>query len=173
MIGMRTMLEAADNSGAKKLQCILPRGGDLGLRAGLGDVVTASVKEAAPESQIKKGKVVRCVIVRMRQGTRRKRTFAAKPTSRIAEKAGERTQRALGVTRRGGKKSERVEHCVDDRACGFVRASHQLDTHVRPEARGRLREHASDRSRVRRGPDRDRFRAAAALMPVETERYRM
>ena len=57
MIGMRTMLEVADNSGARKLQCILPRGGDLGLRAGLGDVVTASVKEATPESPIKKGKV--------------------------------------------------------------------------------------------------------------------
>src|SRR5271167_3829158 len=63
MIGMRTMLEVADNSGARKLQCILPRGGDLGLRAGLGDVITASVKEAAPDSAIKKGKVVRCVVV--------------------------------------------------------------------------------------------------------------
>ena len=72
MIGMRTMLEVADNSGARKLQCILPRGGDLGLRAGLGDVITASVKEAAPDSTIKKGKVVRCVIVRMRKETRRK-----------------------------------------------------------------------------------------------------
>jgi len=72
MIGMRTILQVADNSGARKLQCILPRGGDLGLRAGLGDVVTASVKEAAPESPIKKGKVVRCVIVRMRKETRRK-----------------------------------------------------------------------------------------------------
>ena len=72
MIGMRTMLEVADNSGARKLQCILPRGGDKGLRAGLGDVVTASVKEAAPDSAIKKGKVVRCVIVRMRKECRRK-----------------------------------------------------------------------------------------------------
>jgi large subunit ribosomal protein L14 len=72
MIGMRTILEVADNSGARRLACILPRGGDLGLRAGLGDVVTASVKEAAPDSAIKKGKVVRCVIVRMRKETRRK-----------------------------------------------------------------------------------------------------
>ncbi len=72
MIGMRTILEVADNSGARKLQCILPRGGDLGLRAGLGDVITASVKEATPESPIKKGKVVRCVIVRMRKESRRK-----------------------------------------------------------------------------------------------------
>ena len=50
MIGMRTILEVADNSGARRLQCILPRGGDLGLRAGLGDVITAAVKEAAPDS---------------------------------------------------------------------------------------------------------------------------
>jgi large subunit ribosomal protein L14 len=69
---MRTVLEVADNSGARKLQCILPLGGDVGKRAGLGDVITASVKEAAPESQVKKGKVVRCVIVRMRKETRRK-----------------------------------------------------------------------------------------------------
>src|SRR6201988_5431294 len=72
MIGMRTILEVADTSGARRLACILPRGGDLGLRAGLGDVITASVKEAAPDSEIKKGKVVRCVIVRMRKETRRK-----------------------------------------------------------------------------------------------------
>src|ERR1700682_73315 len=71
MIGMRTWLDVADNSGARKLMCILPRGGALGLRAGLGDVVTASVKEATPESPIKKGKVVRCVIVRMRKEVRR------------------------------------------------------------------------------------------------------
>ena len=70
MIGMRTILEVADNSGARRLSCILPRGGDLGLRSGL--VVTAAVKEAAPDSAIKKGKVVRCVIVRMRKETRRK-----------------------------------------------------------------------------------------------------
>src|ERR1700740_2294152 len=72
MIGMRTILEVADNSGARRLACIAPRGGDLGLRAGLGDVITASVKEAAPDSTIKKGKVVRCVIVRMRKEPRRR-----------------------------------------------------------------------------------------------------
>ena len=72
MIGMRTILEVADNSGARKLSAILPRGGDKGLRAGLGDIVTAAVKEAAPESAVKKGSVVRAVIVRMRKETRRK-----------------------------------------------------------------------------------------------------
>ena len=49
-----------------------PVGGDAGLKAGLGDIVTASVKEATPESQIKEGKVVKCVIVRMRKEQRRK-----------------------------------------------------------------------------------------------------
>ena len=72
MIGMRTVLEVADNSGARKLSCILPRGGDLGAHAGLGDIITAAVKEASPESSVKKGKVVRCVIVRLRKETRRK-----------------------------------------------------------------------------------------------------
>lgn len=72
MIGMQTKLEVADNSGARRLQCILPRGGDTGTKAGLGDVVTASVKEAAPDSNVKKGSVVRAVIVRMRKETRRR-----------------------------------------------------------------------------------------------------
>jgi len=53
---MRSMLEVADNSGARKLQMILPLGGSTGLSAGLGDVITGSVKEAAPEGQTKKGR---------------------------------------------------------------------------------------------------------------------
>ena len=72
MIMMRTWLTVADNSGARKLMCILPIGGHTGLKAGLGDVVTASVKEAAPESQVKKGTVVKAVIVRMRKEHRRR-----------------------------------------------------------------------------------------------------
>ena len=72
MIGMRTILQVADNSGARRLSCILPRGGDVGLQAGLGDVVTAAVKEAAPDSAIRKGTVVRAVIVRMRKEQRRR-----------------------------------------------------------------------------------------------------
>jgi large subunit ribosomal protein L14 len=62
----------ADNSGARQLTCILPIGGDAGLVAGLGDVITAAVKEAAPDSQVKKGKVVRAVVVRTRKEHRRK-----------------------------------------------------------------------------------------------------
>lgn len=72
MVQMRSILEVADNSGARRLQVILPLGGHTGLRAGLGDVVTAAVKEAAPDGQVKKGKVVRVVIVRTRKETRRR-----------------------------------------------------------------------------------------------------
>ena len=71
-VQMRTILEVADNSGAKRLACILPIGGSTGLKAGLGDIITASVKEASPDSNVKKGSVVRCVIVRTRKETRRK-----------------------------------------------------------------------------------------------------
>ena len=69
---MRTMLEVADNSGARKLQMILPLGGGTGLTAHLGDVITAAVKEAAPDGTAKKGTVVKAVIVRTRKEHRRK-----------------------------------------------------------------------------------------------------
>ena len=69
---MRTMLEVADNSGARKLQMILPLGGSTGLRAGLGDVITASVKEATPDGTAKKGTVVKAVVVRTRKEYRRR-----------------------------------------------------------------------------------------------------
>ncbi len=69
---MRTMLQVADNSGARKLQMILPLGGGTGLRAHLGDVITASVKEASPDGQTKKGTVVKAVVVRTRKEHRRR-----------------------------------------------------------------------------------------------------
>ena len=72
MIQMRTILEVADNSGAKRLACILPVGGSTGAKASLGDVITASVKEASPDGTVKKGQVVKCVIVRTRKEVRRK-----------------------------------------------------------------------------------------------------
>jgi large subunit ribosomal protein L14 len=72
MIGMRTSLQVADNSGARRISCILPLGGSTGSRAALGDVITASVKEAAPDSAIKKGTVVKAVVVRMRKEQRRR-----------------------------------------------------------------------------------------------------
>jgi large subunit ribosomal protein L14 len=69
---MRSMLEVADNSGARKLQMILPLGGSSGLRAGLGDIITAAVKEASPDGTAKKGTVVKAVVVRMRKESRRR-----------------------------------------------------------------------------------------------------
>ena len=71
-VQMRTMLAVADNSGARKLQMILPLGGSTGLVAGLGDVITASVKEASPDGTAKKGTVVKAVIVRTRKEHRRR-----------------------------------------------------------------------------------------------------
>ena len=72
MIGMRTMLEVADNSGARRISCILPLGGSVGRRAGLGDIITAAVKEAVPNSNVKKGSVVKAVVVRTRKEHRRR-----------------------------------------------------------------------------------------------------
>lgn len=72
MIQMGTRLVVADNSGAKTIACILPKGGDVGRVAGVGDIITASVKEAQPNSPVRKGQVVRAVIVRTRKETRRR-----------------------------------------------------------------------------------------------------
>jgi large subunit ribosomal protein L14 len=72
LVQMRTWLTVADNSGARQLTCILPVGGDAGLTAGLGDIITAAVKEATPDTQVKKGTVVKAVVVRTRKEQRRK-----------------------------------------------------------------------------------------------------
>jgi large subunit ribosomal protein L14 len=69
---MRSILDVADNSGARKIACIHLRGGSAGQYARLGDVITASVKEAAPEGTVKKGQVVRAVVVRTRRAHRRR-----------------------------------------------------------------------------------------------------
>ena len=71
MIQMRTLLEVADNSGARRISCIHPRGRSVNLIGRIGDVITASVKEAVPEGNIKKGQVVRAVIVRMNKCQKR------------------------------------------------------------------------------------------------------
>ena len=72
MIQMRSILDVADNSGARKIAVISPIGGSTGRYARLGDIVTASVKEATPESNVKKGSVVKAVIVRTVKEQRRK-----------------------------------------------------------------------------------------------------
>lgn len=72
MIQMGSVLDVADNSGAKKIACIQLLGGSSGQYGGLGDVITASVKEALPDGTVKKGQVVKAVIVRTRRSARRK-----------------------------------------------------------------------------------------------------
>lgn len=71
MIGMRTILEVADNTGAKNASCIgvLKRGGSH--FAHIGDIVTANIKESTPDAIVKKGEVVRAVIVRTRASIKR------------------------------------------------------------------------------------------------------
>lgn len=71
MIQMRTILDVADNSGAKKIACIQLRGA-LGQYARLGDIITASVKEATPDGTVKKGQVVKAVVVRTVSAQRRR-----------------------------------------------------------------------------------------------------
>lgn len=75
MIQMQTRLDVADNTGAKEVMCIKVLGGSASRykrrAAGLGDVIIASVKKAGAGSDVKAGEVVRCVIVRVRNSTRR------------------------------------------------------------------------------------------------------
>jgi len=66
MIQMRTILEVADNSGAKRVQCIKVLGGSRRRYASLGDVIVVSIKEALPGTKVKKGEVAKAVVVRTR-----------------------------------------------------------------------------------------------------------
>ncbi len=72
MIQLHTMLNVADNSGAKKIMCIKVLGGSERRYGSIGDIIVASVKEAVPNSAIEKGDVVRAVIVRTKKEVRRK-----------------------------------------------------------------------------------------------------
>ena len=72
MIQMQTMLTVADNSGARRVRCIKVIGGSKRRYAGLGDVIICAVQEAQPNGNIKKGDVVRCVVVRQKKEVRRK-----------------------------------------------------------------------------------------------------
>lgn len=71
MIQMQTVLEVADNSGARKVQCIKVLGGSKRRYANVGDVIKVAVKEAAPRGKVKKGDVFDAVVVRTAQGVRR------------------------------------------------------------------------------------------------------
>jgi len=72
MIQVQTMLKVADNSGAKKIQCIKVLGGSKKRYARIGDIIVAAVKSAEPRKAVKKSDVVKAVIVRQRKDFRRK-----------------------------------------------------------------------------------------------------
>ena len=72
MIQMQTVLDAADNSGARRVQCIKVLGGSKRRYAGVGDNIKVSVKDAIPRGKVKKGEVYNAVVVRTRKGVRRK-----------------------------------------------------------------------------------------------------
>ena len=71
MIQMQTMLSAADNSGARRVQCIKVLGGSKRRYANIGDVIKVTVKEAIPRGRVKKGEVYNAVVVRTAKGVRR------------------------------------------------------------------------------------------------------
>jgi large subunit ribosomal protein L14 len=71
MIQMQTDLRVADNSGARRVQCIKVLGGSHRRYAGIGDVIKVSVKDAIPRGKVKKGDVFNAVVVRTRSGVRR------------------------------------------------------------------------------------------------------
>jgi len=71
MIQTETMLDIADNSGARRVQCIKVLGGSHRRYAGIGDIIKVTVKEAIPRGRVKKGQVMNAVVVRTRKGVRR------------------------------------------------------------------------------------------------------
>jgi len=72
MIQMQTILDAADNSGARRIMCIKVLGGSKRRYAGIGDVIKVTVKDAIPRGKVKKGEIYNAVVVRTRKGVRRK-----------------------------------------------------------------------------------------------------
>ena len=72
MIQMETVLDVADNSGARRIQCIKVLGGSKRRYAAIGDVIKVSVKDAIPRGKVKKGEIYSAVVVRTRKGVRRK-----------------------------------------------------------------------------------------------------
>ncbi len=71
MIQMQSMLDAADNSGARRMQCIKVLGGSRRRYAAVGDIIKVTIKEAIPRGKVKKGEVYAALVVRTRKGVRR------------------------------------------------------------------------------------------------------
>src|SRR3989338_604851 len=77
MIQTQSMLDVADNSGARRVMCIKVLGGSHRRYAGIGDIIKVTVKEAIPRGKVKKGQVMTAVVVRTRHGVRRLDGYAA------------------------------------------------------------------------------------------------
>ncbi len=95
MIQMRTILEVADNSGAKRVQCIKVLGGSRRRYAGLGDVIVVSIKEALPGTKVKKGDTAQAVVVRTKHAdvARRRQLHHVRREQRRAHQQGARADR--------------------------------------------------------------------------------
>jgi ribosomal protein L14 len=102
MIQMRSILDVADNSGARRVQCIKVLGGSRRKYAGLGDVIVVSVKEALPNMKVKKGQTARAVVVRTRR-----EYFAARRLVREVRHEQRCAHRQGGRARSGRASSDR------------------------------------------------------------------
>jgi large subunit ribosomal protein L14 len=99
MIQQETKLKVADNSGAKRVKCFKVLGGSKRRYAGVGDVIICSVREAEPDGTVKKGDVVRCVVVRTKKHIRRKDGYISFDTNScvvIDEKGNPKGTRIFG-----------------------------------------------------------------------------
>ena len=96
MIQMQTNLDVADNSGARRVMCIKVLGGSKRKYATIGDVIVVSVKEAIPRGRVKKGEVMKAVIVRIREGhqARRRLDHPLRPQRRGADQRADASRSA-------------------------------------------------------------------------------
>ena len=125
MIQMRTNLEVADNSGARRVQCIKVLGGSRRKYASVGDVIVVSIKEAIPRGRVKKGEVHRAVVVRTSFPLRRARRqrHPLRPQRRRADQQAGRADRHPHL-RAGDPRAARQEVHEDHLACAGGPVSH-------------------------------------------------
>ena len=98
MIQSESMLDVADNSGARRVMCIKVLGGSKRRYAGIGDVIKVTIKEAIPRGRVKKGQVMNAVVVRTKHGIRRPGRFADQVRS---ERGGAAERRRCSPSARG------------------------------------------------------------------------
>lgn len=115
MVQQETQLKVADNSGAKRVKCFKVLGGSRRRRAGVGDIIVCSVKDAEPDGSAKKGEVVRAVIVRTRKYIRRrdgsKLRFYTNSCVLIDEKGNPKGTRIFGPVAREVRDKGYVKIC--------------------------------------------------------------